>query len=113
VASARCWEADKTAQADEISKGDDHHLWSPRVFPVIQAPPPKVRFISEFFVDAILPHIVATKQAGGHHRRLILHMDNASPDRARLTDFSTNRSALALVLCCRISWNWPLDLNPD
>jgi hypothetical protein len=44
-----------------------------------------VTFTSEFFVDAILPHVVATKSAGGPGRRLVLHADNASPHHAKLT----------------------------
>jgi hypothetical protein len=51
---------------------------------VIQALPSKVTFTSEFFVDAILPHTIAAKPAGDHGRRLVLHMDNASPHCARL-----------------------------
>jgi hypothetical protein len=34
-------------------------FWSPLDFLVIQALPPKVTFTSEFFVDAILPYVVA------------------------------------------------------
>jgi hypothetical protein len=60
-------------------------LWSPLGFPVIQDLPPKVTFTSEFFVDAILSHIVAAKPADDPGRRLSLHMDNASPHHARLT----------------------------
>jgi hypothetical protein len=52
---------------------------------VIQALLPKVTLRSEFFADVILPHIVAAKPAGDPDRRLVLHMDNASPHRARLT----------------------------
>jgi hypothetical protein len=59
-------------------------FWSPLGFPVIQALPPKVTFTSEFFVDPILPHTIAAKQAGDPGRRLVLHMDNASPHSARL-----------------------------
>jgi hypothetical protein len=51
---------------------------------VIQAALPKVAFTSEFFADAILPHIVAAKPAGDPGRRLFLQMDNASPRRAIL-----------------------------
>jgi hypothetical protein len=51
---------------------------------VIQALPPKVTFTSKFFVDASLPHLVAAKPAGDPGRRLVLHMDNASPHRERL-----------------------------
>jgi hypothetical protein len=60
-------------------------FWSPLGFLVIQALPLKVTFTPEFFVDAILPHIVATKPAGGPGRRLALHIDKASPHRTRLT----------------------------
>jgi hypothetical protein len=38
-------------------------FWSPLGFSVIQARRPKVTFTSEFFVDAILPHMVAAKPA--------------------------------------------------
>jgi hypothetical protein len=37
---------------------------SPLGFPVVQIRPPKVIFTSEFFVDVILPHIIAAKSAG-------------------------------------------------
>jgi hypothetical protein len=60
-------------------------FWSPFGFPVIQALPPEARVTSELFVDAILHHIVSAKPAGDPGRRLVLHMDNASPHRARLT----------------------------
>jgi hypothetical protein len=60
-------------------------FWSPLSFSVIQVLPPNVTFTSEFFIDAILPHIVAAKPAGNLGRRLVLHMDNASPHGARLT----------------------------
>jgi hypothetical protein len=60
-------------------------FWSPLGFPVIQALPPKVIFTSKFFIDAILPHIVAAKPAGDPGRRRVLHMNNAFPHRARLT----------------------------
>jgi hypothetical protein len=56
-------------------------FWSPLGFPVIQALSPKVTLTSEFFVDAILSHIVAAKPAGDPGRRLVLHMDNASQHR--------------------------------
>jgi hypothetical protein len=59
--------------------------WSFLGFPMIEALPPKVTFTSEFFVDAILPHIVAVKPAADLSRRLILHTDNASALRARST----------------------------
>jgi hypothetical protein len=39
----------------------------------------------EFFVDAILPDIIAADPAGDPGRRLVLHMDNAPPHRARFT----------------------------
>jgi hypothetical protein len=52
---------------------------------VIQALPPKVTFISEFFIDPFLPHLVAAMPARDPSRRLVLHMDNASPHRARFT----------------------------
>jgi hypothetical protein len=58
---------------------------SPLCFPVIQAPPLKVTLTSELSVDAILPHIVAAKPTGDLDQRLVLHMDNASAHRARLT----------------------------
>jgi hypothetical protein len=60
-------------------------FWSSLGFPVIQALPPQVTFTSEFFVDAILPHIVAAKPAGDPGRQLVLHIDNASPHRVGLT----------------------------
>jgi hypothetical protein len=59
-------------------------FWSPLGFPVIQALPPKVTFTSEFCVDAVLPHIVATKRADDPGRWMVLHMDSASAYRARL-----------------------------
>jgi hypothetical protein len=52
---------------------------------VIQALPPKVIFTAEFFVENILPEIVPAKPASDTHRRLVLHMDNASPHRALST----------------------------
>jgi hypothetical protein len=60
-------------------------FWLPLGFPVIQALPLNLAFTLEFFVDAILPPIVAAKPADDPGRRLVLHMDNASPHRARLT----------------------------
>jgi hypothetical protein len=48
-------------------------FWSPLGFPVIQALPRKVTFTSKFFVDAILPYIVAAKPAGDSGRRMVLH----------------------------------------
>jgi hypothetical protein len=60
-------------------------FWSPLGLPVIQALLPKVTFTLEFFVDANLPHIVVAKRAGNPGRRLVLHTDNASPHRVRLT----------------------------
>jgi hypothetical protein len=60
-------------------------FWSSLWFSMIQALSPKVIFTSEFFVDVILPHIVAAKPAGDPGRRLVLYMDNAAPHRARLT----------------------------
>jgi hypothetical protein len=59
-------------------------FWSSLDFHAIQALPPKVIFTSEFFVDAILPYIVAAKLAGDPGRRLALHMDSAAPHCARL-----------------------------
>jgi hypothetical protein len=59
-------------------------FWSPPRFPVIQARRPKVTFTSGFFVNAILPHIVAAKPTDDPGRQLLLHTDNASPHRARL-----------------------------
>jgi hypothetical protein len=47
-------------------------FWSPLGFPVIQVLPPKATFTSEFFVDAILPHIVAAKPAGDPGGRLYI-----------------------------------------
>jgi hypothetical protein len=60
-------------------------FWSPLGFPVIQALLPKVIFTSEFFVDRILPYIDAAKPAGDPARRLVMHIYNISPHRARLT----------------------------
>jgi hypothetical protein len=60
-------------------------FWSPLGFPVIQALPPNVTFTAEFFVESIVPDIVAAKPASDTHRRLVLHMDKASPHRALLT----------------------------
>jgi hypothetical protein len=51
---------------------------------VIQALPPKVIFTSEFFVDVILPRIVAVKPSGDSGRRLVLQLNNAPPHYARL-----------------------------
>jgi hypothetical protein len=64
---------------------DSFIFWSAHGFPLIQARPPKETFTSDFFTDAILPHIVAAKPAGDPGRRLVLHMDNASLHRAGLT----------------------------
>jgi histone-lysine N-methyltransferase SETMAR len=68
-------------------------FWPFLSFPVIQDLPPKVTFISEFFTDAILPHVVAAKPADDADRRLALHMDKASSHRARSTarDLEENR----------------------
>jgi hypothetical protein len=60
-------------------------FWSPLGFPVIQALPPNMAFTLGFFIDSILLQIVAAKPAGDPGRRLVLHMDNISPHRARLT----------------------------
>jgi hypothetical protein len=54
-------------------------FWSPSGFPVIQALPPRVTFTAEFFVDKILPEIVAAQPSCDKHRQLVLHIDNASP----------------------------------
>jgi hypothetical protein len=64
-------------------------FWSPLDFPVIQALSSEVTFTAEFFAENILPEIVAAKPASDTHRRLVLHMDNASPHRALVT--SQNR----------------------
>jgi hypothetical protein len=58
---------------------------SPLGFSVIQVLSTQMTFTSEFFVDAILPHIVAAKPAGDPNRLLILHMNNTFPHRASLT----------------------------
>jgi hypothetical protein len=52
---------------------------------VIQDLPPKGTFIAGFFVENILPDIVAAKPASDTHHRLVLHMDNAFPHRTLLT----------------------------
>jgi hypothetical protein len=70
-------------------------FWSPLGFPVIQALPPNVTFTSEFFVDAISPLIVAAKPASDPGRRLVLHMDNVSPHRARLTARNPEENRIA------------------
>jgi hypothetical protein len=70
-------------------------FWSPRGVPVIQDRPPKVTFTPEFFVDAILPHVVSAKPTGGPGRRLVLHMDNASPHRVRLTAQNLEENRIA------------------
>jgi hypothetical protein len=59
-------------------------FWSLLGFAVIQALPPKVTFTSEFCVDAVLPHAVATKRADDPSQWLVLHMDSASAYGARL-----------------------------
>jgi hypothetical protein len=59
-------------------------FWPPLGFLVREALPPKVTFTSKFFVDAILPYIIAAKPAADPGRQLVLDMDNASPRRARL-----------------------------
>jgi hypothetical protein len=71
-------------------------FWSPLGFPVIQTLPAKVIFTSEFFVNAVLSHIVAGKPAGNPGRRLIPHMDNASPHRARLTARNLEENQIAM-----------------
>jgi hypothetical protein len=60
-------------------------FWSPLSFPVIQALPSKVTFTAGSFVENILPEIVAATPASDTHRRLVLHMEDASPHRALLT----------------------------
>jgi hypothetical protein len=52
-----------------------------------------VTFASEFFGDAILHDIVAVKPAGDPGRPLVLHMDNASPHRVRLTTRNLERKS--------------------
>jgi hypothetical protein len=59
-------------------------FWLPLGFPVTQTLLPKLTFTSTFFVDTILPHIIAAKSANDPGRRLVLHMDNSFPHRARL-----------------------------
>jgi hypothetical protein len=57
-----------------------------------------VTFTSEIFIDAILQHIVAAKPAGDPGQRLVLHMDNASPHRARLTARNLEQNEFQRVL---------------
>jgi hypothetical protein len=73
-------------------------VWPPLGFPVTQTLPSKVTFTSKFFIDVILPHIVAAKPAGDPGRRWVLHIDSASPHHARLTarNLEENRIAASL-----------------
>jgi hypothetical protein len=80
-------------------------FWSPLGFPVIQVLPPKVTFTSKLFIDAILLHIVAAKPAVDPGRRLVLHMDNASPPRAILTARNPEQN--------RMTTNRHLAFSPD
>jgi hypothetical protein len=54
-----------------------------------------VTFTSEFFVDAIFPHILAAKPASDPDRWLVLHIDNASPHGARLTAGNLEENRIA------------------
>jgi hypothetical protein len=84
-------------------------FWSPLGFPVIQALPPKVTFTSEFFIDAFLPHIVVAMLAGNPGRRLVLHMDHASPHRARLAARNVEENRITASLHPSFS----LDVEPS
>jgi hypothetical protein len=59
-------------------------FWSSLGFPMIQTLPPKMTFTAKFFVDNILPDVLAAKRACQPYRRPVLHMDTASPHRAVL-----------------------------
>jgi hypothetical protein len=61
-------------------------FWSPVGFPVIAALPPKTKFSSAYFCDNIMPKIVEGMpfDSAESPRKLMLHIDSASPHRARL-----------------------------
>jgi hypothetical protein len=61
-------------------------FWSPVGFPVITALPAKTKFSSVDFCETIIPKIVKGMpfDLAESPRKLMLHMDNASPRRARI-----------------------------
>jgi hypothetical protein len=61
-------------------------FWSPVGFAVITALPPKTKFSSAYFCDNIIPEIVEGMpfDLAKSPRKLMLHMDNPSPHRARI-----------------------------
>jgi histone-lysine N-methyltransferase SETMAR len=60
-------------------------FWSPVNFPVITALPSKSKFSSAYFCDKIIPKIVDGMpfDLAKSPRKLILHIDDTSPHRAR------------------------------
>jgi hypothetical protein len=60
-------------------------FWSPIGFPVMIALPPKTKFTSAYFCNDIIPKIVEGMpfDVAKSPRKLMLHMDNATPHQAR------------------------------
>jgi hypothetical protein len=60
-------------------------FWSPVGFPIITALPPKAKFSSAYLCDNIIPKIIEAMpvELTESPRKLMLHMDQASPHRER------------------------------
>jgi histone-lysine N-methyltransferase SETMAR len=62
-------------------------------------------FTAKFFIDNVLPDIVAAKPPCRPHRRLIVHMDNASPHRAVSTARKLEKDGIVASPCPAFSPN--------
>jgi histone-lysine N-methyltransferase SETMAR len=63
-------------------------FWSPLGFPVIDALPTGEKFTALYFCDNIVPQIGEQRSSDARQktgRKLVVHMDNATPHRAKLT----------------------------
>jgi histone-lysine N-methyltransferase SETMAR len=63
-------------------------FWSPLGFPVIDALPTGEKFIALYFCHNIVPQIAEQLSSDARQntgRKLVVHMDNATPHRAKLT----------------------------
>jgi histone-lysine N-methyltransferase SETMAR len=63
-------------------------FWSPLSFPVIDVLPTREKFTALYFCDNIAPQIAEQRSSDARQktgRKLVVHMDNAAPHRAKLT----------------------------
>jgi transposase len=63
-------------------------FWTALGFPVVGALPNAEEFTAQYFCDNIVPQIVEQRSSDARQktgRKLVVHMDNATPHRAKLT----------------------------